>query len=103
MYLAYIYGPLLSLRSLIWDHATTWLLVNAINDDNDIRQGLFPDVGANASTGKGGGKTKQEWHEIIAKIIFKNHEKYGAQFTSMASSSSGRKAWALKIKNRIQK
>ncbi|KLO05017.1 hypothetical protein SCHPADRAFT_933820 [Schizopora paradoxa] len=86
-----------------WDENTTWALVNNITDDDNIRQGLFPDAGGNVSTGKGGGKTKTEWHEILAKRVFIDHEQYGPLFARTANTTSGMKAWALKIKNRIQK
>ncbi|KLO06215.1 hypothetical protein SCHPADRAFT_946284 [Schizopora paradoxa] len=86
-----------------WDENTTWALVNNITDDDKIRQGLFPDAGGNVSTGKGGGKTKTEWHELLAKRVFLDHEQYGPLFARTANTTSGMKAWALKIKNRIQK
>lgn len=77
--------------------------MNAIHDDHDVRQGLFPDVGANVSAAKGGGVTKTEWHERIARTIFTDHKVYGPQFAATASTPNGAKAWGLKIKNRLQK
>ena len=91
------------LFSINWDEKTTWDLINNIMDDDNIRQGLFPDVGGNVSTGKGGGKTKAEWHEILAKRVFSEHTQYGTLFARTANTTSGLKVWTLKIKNRIQK
>ncbi|KLO04190.1 hypothetical protein SCHPADRAFT_840941, partial [Schizopora paradoxa] len=78
-------------------------LINAVHDDDDVRQGLFPDVGSNVSAQKGGGVTKTEWHERTARTIFTGHCTYGQQFAASANTPNGLKAWGLKIKNRLSK
>ena len=42
-----------------WTESLTWSLITAITDDDIVRQGLFPERGANASTSKGGGICSQ--------------------------------------------
>ena len=91
-----------------WDQKLTWSLVTAILESADIRRGLFPGPGANASTSNGGGKKKTEFHFDLAAAIFKDHEEYGEDFARVEEAgtkskvrSSLRKAWAGKIKNKL--
>ena len=58
----------------------TWALIGAITDNDDIQHGLFPPPGKNASTAKGGGKSKKDWHWEICKAIFTSHNIYSNAF-----------------------
>jgi hypothetical protein len=66
-----------------------------------IKQGLFPSPGANVSTKKGGGKGKTDHQWAMCKVMFTNHETYGAAFAKVKTPKA-KAAWALKIKNRLQ-
>jgi hypothetical protein len=78
-------------------------LLNGLEEDREVRQGLFPGPGANASSAGGGGKTKTEFYWKLATELFAGHEVYGAPF-AIAQGSSAKKArapWVLKVKNQL--
>lgn len=80
-----------------------WSLINAINDDLNVQQGLFPGVDANTSTQKGGGKKKTEWQEVVARTVFEEHPTYKEAYALTSKTPKDMRGWALKIKNRLQK
>lgn len=96
-----------------WDDALTWCLIMTIEEDDSIRQGLFPGKGKNP---KSGGKKKTDYQWAIAVKLFgpqpipgddsENpicfpHPKYGASFLS-ATSSGAKAVWINKIKNKLK-
>jgi hypothetical protein len=83
------------------DEALTWSLIDVIEEDPIIKDGLFPPVGAHTSTQKGGGKPKMEFQYKVAKKIFANHVIYGEAFNN-ATTSAEKSAWTTKIKNRLK-
>ncbi|KAJ8508237.1 hypothetical protein ONZ45_g9461 [Pleurotus djamor] len=84
------------------DKDLTWALLNAIESNPKIRQGLFPAPGANKSHSEGGGKRKTEWHWELADTIFADHPNYKEQWTKVLTGRPAlQRAWALKIKNRL--
>jgi hypothetical protein len=85
-----------------WTAALTWKLVNSIVDDKTIKEGLFPSPGGNQSVSKGGSRNKSDYHWALAQHIFEDDEEYGPVFMK-ATSSSDKKAWGRKIKNRLQR
>jgi hypothetical protein len=52
-------------------------MINVIQEDEEIRLGLFPPPGANASTTKGGGKVAIDYHMKFCDILFGDHDIYG--------------------------
>jgi hypothetical protein len=79
----------------------TWSLIDAIEEDTAIRDGLCPPVGAHASTQKGGSKPKTEFQYKVAEKIFANHTVYREAFKN-ATTSAEKSAWTTKIKNRLK-
>jgi hypothetical protein len=79
--------------------------LNAVEDNPEIRQGLYPGTGGNASTAKGGGKPKTEFHMQLATQLFANHEEYGVPFASALQSSikTERDSWGRRIKNQLNR
>ncbi|KAF6755644.1 hypothetical protein DFP72DRAFT_1067447 [Ephemerocybe angulata] len=75
---------------IVWTQKLSESLITIINENNEIKQGLFPGVGGNLSTQKGGGQPKTHWHWQVALGLFQDHEDYGSSFQSD------------KIKNRIK-
>jgi len=57
-----------------------WALVTALEDDDDIKQVLFPMPGEKVALNVTG-KPKTEQQYKLAKILFKNHKKYSTAFT----------------------
>ncbi|KAH7903678.1 hypothetical protein BJ138DRAFT_1120145 [Hygrophoropsis aurantiaca] len=84
-----------------WTDDLTWKLINAIAENKDISQGLFPPPGANVSTKKGGGLRKTEHHWELCKILFSEHSDYKSAFEVAASDKGLKKGWQTKIKNRL--
>ncbi|EIN04728.1 hypothetical protein PUNSTDRAFT_138373 [Punctularia strigosozonata HHB-11173 SS5] len=80
----------------------TWSLISAVEDNEDIKQALFPGVGANVSTGRGGGKPKTEFQYMVAAEVFGKHDSFKDEFHA-AKTSKEKKLWSDKIKNRIDK
>ena len=91
-----------------WTDELSEQLINAISEDADIKQGLFPAPGGNVSSSKGGGKKKTAWYWKLAEILFFDHDIYSTAFEKAASDKSKDKAksqaiWGDKIKNRLSK
>lgn len=84
-------------------------LITLVTDDRVIKQALFPSPGSNTSSSKGGVKPKMEYHWILAKLLFTDHEKYGKAFQRMEECKEVRQAanlrriWGSKIKNQLVK
>ena len=84
------------------------LLISTIMEDRQIKQALFPSLGPNASSSKGGGKAKMEHHYVIAQIMFMDHPKYCDAFQKVedAEGKEGiklQRLWGNKIKNQLVK
>jgi hypothetical protein len=88
-----------------WSNDLVFKLLNAVEDNPEIRQGLYPGTGANASTAKGGGKPKTEFYWQLAVHLFADHEEYSAVFAGARESSSkkARDLWGLKVKNQLNR
>lgn len=80
-------------------------LLNAVEDDPEIRQGLYPGTGANASTANGSGKPKTEFYWQLATHLFGGHDEYGALFAGAqwSSTKKAREPWVLKVKNQLNR
>ncbi|KAI0073913.1 hypothetical protein K474DRAFT_1602501, partial [Panus rudis PR-1116 ss-1] len=80
-------------------------LITIIEDNPQIKQGLFPSPGGHVSTAKGGGKAKTDHYWQICIALFKGHPLYAAAFAAAIAENakaSLRNPWVLKIKNRIK-
>ncbi|KAJ7642545.1 hypothetical protein B0H17DRAFT_1216409 [Mycena rosella] len=73
-----------------WDSDLTWTLINAIDEDEEIKDGLFP-----------GGQPKTHYYSLLAKICFAKHLKYKEVYAK-AILPKQLEAWRDKIKNRIK-
>src|SRR6266487_1782756 len=80
----------------------TWKLIAAITDNPEIKQGLFPGVGSNVSTAKGGGKKKTDHQFALAENVFKDHPDYGRLF-AQAQTVKEKGLWGRRIKNRLKR
>ncbi|KAJ7190389.1 hypothetical protein GGX14DRAFT_605987 [Mycena pura] len=81
-----------------WDFDLTWTLINAIEEDDEIQDGLFPGVGAIKRTG---GQPKTHFYALLAKICFAKHLKYTEAYAK-AILPKQLEAWRDKIKNRVK-
>ncbi|KAF8128457.1 hypothetical protein K438DRAFT_2000279 [Mycena galopus ATCC 62051] len=86
-----------------WTNDLTWTLITAIESDPEMRDGLFPGVGAIKRTG---GQPKTHYYYKLATICFDEHEAYKDAFTidpaqSKRFRSQQRKLWTDKVKNRV--
>ena len=88
-----------------WNNGLSEKLIAAITDDPDIKQGLFPAPGANASTTKGGGKRKSHWQRKLAEILFAEHPEFSAAYAHSQTQKSSKLQgiWGERIRNRISK
>ncbi|KAF8233324.1 hypothetical protein L208DRAFT_1267270, partial [Tricholoma matsutake] len=78
-----------------------WSLITILEEDQAIRQGLFPVPGANISVSEGGSKPKTDYQWMLAQSSFENHEKYkdvSASVKTMADKAN----WQHKIKNHLK-
>ncbi|KAJ7874284.1 hypothetical protein B0H13DRAFT_2551810 [Mycena leptocephala] len=87
-----------------WTPELTWTLISAIEEDEEIRDGLFPGVGAIKLSG---GKPKTHYYYSLAVKCFAEHEKYKDIFAvdpeqSPATLAKQRKLWTENIKNKIK-
>ncbi|KAG8927477.1 hypothetical protein FRC01_007378 [Tulasnella sp. 417] len=96
-------GPEVKPGEIDWlnEPELTDALLTSIEEDSDIRQGLFPGCGGNASTAKGGGKSKSKFHKALARMIFAGHGVHGDVYTR--ASPHEKKEWGKKIKNCLEK
>jgi len=78
-----------------WTHDLAFKLLNAVEDDPEIRQGLYPGTGANVSTANGGGKPKTDFFWQLAVHLFSDNEEYAALIARAQKSSTekGRFSW----------
>ncbi|KAJ7194116.1 hypothetical protein GGX14DRAFT_527599 [Mycena pura] len=88
----------LTLHADRWDFDLTWTLINAIEEDDEIQDGLFPGVGAIKHTG---GQPKTHFYALLAKICFAKHLKYTEAYAK-AILPKQLEAWRDKIKNRVK-
>ncbi|KAL1659438.1 hypothetical protein GGF50DRAFT_119874 [Schizophyllum commune] len=106
-----------SVQDVDWDNEpelTDTLLAFITDDEDNIRTILFPPKGKTASTQRGGGKKKVEFHYKAAEKLFKEHPKYKDDFAKAMAwkprtkrggdygKGSLKAAWARKIKNRLK-
>jgi hypothetical protein len=54
-----------------------------LQEDEAIRQGLFPVPGGNASVPQGGSKLKTDYQRKLAQKLFEKHEKYKDVFATV--------------------
>ncbi|KDQ21341.1 hypothetical protein BOTBODRAFT_141596 [Botryobasidium botryosum FD-172 SS1] len=86
-----------------WDaneFALTYQMINLIEDNPDLKRGLFPPVGANSSTNKGGGKAKVEHHLAVCDALFADHPEYKDVY-AQATAPREKAKWANRVKNRF--
>ncbi|KAF9441804.1 hypothetical protein P691DRAFT_765867 [Macrolepiota fuliginosa MF-IS2] len=90
-----------------WTKDLTWKLINCIQDDVTIKEELFPLPGSNKSVSKGGSKTKTDYHNDLALLVFENDPTYGplieGQVCKLNRSLNRKKRmlWSQKIKNHL--
>ena len=80
-----------------------WLLINGISDNEDIKNGLYPVSGGNASLSKGGSKLKAEYHWALALHIFENDIEYKEMISTAAKVAKQRAVWGLQVKNKLSR
>lgn len=74
------------------------MLLSAITDDAEIKQGLYPSPGQ--GTRKVANKTDYQY--AVARAIFAGHPTYKVAF-ARATTPKEKKLWGRKIKNRLTK
>jgi F0F1-type ATP synthase alpha subunit len=79
-----------------------WTLISILEEDEVIRQGLFPVPGANISVSQGGSKPKTDYQWMLAQRLFENHEKYRDMF-ALVQTPADKANWQRKIKNRLKR
>ncbi|KAJ7192712.1 hypothetical protein GGX14DRAFT_406094 [Mycena pura] len=84
------------------DQSLSQELLTQILENGDIKRVLFPPPGSNASTAKGGGKTKTASHWKLCLMVFGDSPKYKAALKAAAKVPKDRIAYANKIKNRLR-
>ena len=90
-------------KMISWkDHDLNWSLIAILEEDQVIRQGLFPVPGANISVSQGGSKPKTDYQWMLAQKLFENHEKYKDVF-ALIQTTADKANWQLKIKNRLKR
>ncbi|KAJ7595290.1 hypothetical protein C8J56DRAFT_1042390 [Mycena floridula] len=87
--------------NIIWSSDLTWSLIGAIEDDIDIKQGLFPPPGQGPL--KTNGKPKTDYYIALARIVFANDPVYGPEFARASKMPKGLSKWGDKVKNRLEK
>ncbi|KAJ6615675.1 hypothetical protein B0H10DRAFT_2220156 [Mycena sp. CBHHK59/15] len=93
------------IESIEWTLDLTWALITAIEDDEEIKDGLFPGVGAIKLSG---GKPKTHHYYNLAIKIFGEHTDYKTIFAvnpklNHTQQSDRRKLWTNKCKNKVVK
>ncbi|KAF7336397.1 hypothetical protein MVEN_02188400 [Mycena venus] len=83
-----------------WTVELTWTLVTGMEEDEDIRRGLFPPPG---SSKRNNGLPKKHYQWLLAKTCFENRPQYGVAFAkALTGPAKQQKVWWRKIKNRIK-
>ncbi|KAJ6545773.1 hypothetical protein B0H19DRAFT_1267136 [Mycena capillaripes] len=87
---------------LEWTDELTWAMITAIESDEEIRDGLYPGVGA---IKRAGGLPKTHFYYKVAEACFAEHPLYKDAFAidpdqSPALLAQHRKPWIEKIRNR---
>lgn len=77
-----------------------WSLITAIEENDEIKQGLFPSPGQD--TRKGNGKPKTDHQYALAVAIFAKHPDYSEAF-DVAKTPKEKALWTRRIKNRIKR
>ena len=96
-----IMTQLQNLRITSWkDIDLNWSLITILEEDQIIRQGLFPVPGAIIPVSQGG-KPKTDYQWMLAQKLFENHVKYKDIFASVQTVDKGN--WQRKIKNRLNR
>ncbi|KIL54793.1 hypothetical protein M378DRAFT_182413 [Amanita muscaria Koide BX008] len=84
------------------DNDLNWSLITILEEDQAIRQGLFPVPGANISVSQGGSKPKTDYQWMLAQRLFESHDKYKDAF-ALVQTPADKANWQRKIKNRIKR
>ncbi|KAJ7588957.1 hypothetical protein C8J56DRAFT_1078238 [Mycena floridula] len=87
--------------NIVWSSDLTWSLIGAIEDDIDIKQGLFPPPGQGPL--KTNGKPKTDYYIALARIVFANDPVYRPEFARASKMPKGLSKWGDKVKNRLEK
>ncbi|KAJ7660895.1 hypothetical protein DFH06DRAFT_1400319 [Mycena polygramma] len=91
-----------------WTKKLTWALVSTIQDDEEIRDGLFPGPGA---IKRGGGKTKTHFYEAVGVKVFLDNDDYKdilaidpelSDAEQAKQAAKQRKLLAGKVKNKVK-
>jgi hypothetical protein len=82
------------------DQTLTQDLIARIIENAIIKRALFPPPGPNASTAKGGGKTKSSAYWQLCLLLLGDNPKYKAALDAV-STTKDQTAWGNKIKNRL--
>lgn len=86
-----------------WTDALTGKLYAAIIENEDIKRGLFPPPGSNASTKDGGGKAKTDFHAMLAQEVFGEEGCEHKNAFEAARTPKEKEVWISKIKNKLAK
>ncbi|KAJ7434202.1 hypothetical protein B0H11DRAFT_1664722, partial [Mycena galericulata] len=81
--------------------ALSQALIACIMEDRDIKRALYPPPGPNASTAKGGGKTKTESQWQLCLNLLGEDPKYQEALDAVKTKKE-QVAYANKIKNRLR-
>jgi hypothetical protein len=76
-------------------------LLTGISENKFIKRALFPPVGTNASTSKGGGKTKVATQWQLSAVLFGDGPKYKDSIAA-ATTPKEQLVWASKVKDRLR-
>ena len=94
-----IMTQLQNLRIISWkDIDLNWSLITILEENETIRQGLFPVPRASIPVSQGG-KPKTDYQWMLAQKLFENHVKYKDIFASVQTVDKGN--WQCKIKNHL--
>ncbi|KAJ7034196.1 hypothetical protein C8F04DRAFT_1183482 [Mycena alexandri] len=85
-----------------WSNELSQQLISSIVGKAIIKRVLFPPPGANASTAKGGGKTKVSAHWDLCVELFGDDPKYNDVIEEAKKLPKQQVLWARKIKARIK-
>jgi hypothetical protein len=93
-----VFPLITSIQSWTTDLTLTWTLIMAIEDSEETRESLFPGIGG---IKQGGGLPKTHYYDQLTVTCFEEHPIYKESFAK-AVTLKQKKAWRLKIKNRIK-